>query len=127
MPDMPRTFRPAHLPSRAEQRRAHDRRRDEQEWRGWYKTARWQKLKQRVHVRDLYICQATGVMCKGRHPADDSPVADHIEEHEGDPDLFWDENNIRTVSKAYHDGERQREQAAQRGRGGGQKSTPPRR
>lgn len=115
MPEMPRTFRPAFMPTRIERNREHDRRRDEQEWRGWYKTARWQKLKRDVHVRDLYICQVTGVLCSGRHPADDSPVADHKVEHEGDPDLFWDMNNVRTVSKAFHDSERQKEQAAGRG------------
>jgi 5-methylcytosine-specific restriction protein A len=124
MPDMPRMFRPAHLPTRIEQRRDYDKRRDEQEWRGWYKTARWQKLKARVHVRDLFVCQVTGDLCAGKHPAPNSPVADHIVEHDGNPELFWDEANIRTVSKAFHDGERQREQ---RGGGAGQKSGPKRR
>lgn len=59
------------------------------------------------------------MLCSGKYPADDSPVADHIIEPDGDPSLFWDENNIRTVSKAYHDGERQRQQIAERGRGAG--------
>jgi 5-methylcytosine-specific restriction endonuclease McrA len=114
MPDMPKMFRPSHAQSRQEQRRDYDRRRDEREWRQWYKTARWQKLKQRVHVRDNFTCQATGVVCFGKHPAPNSPVADHKVEHHGDPDLFWDEENIRTVSKEFHDRERQREQNAQR-------------
>jgi len=127
MPDMPKMFRPAHLPSRREQRREFDQRRDEQEWRQWYKTARWQKLKLRVHARDLYTCKATGVLCSGKHPAPNSPVADHIAEHNGDAQLFWDEDNIRTVSKEFHDSERQREQIAARGRGVGRKSTTPRR
>ncbi|WP_189367669.1 HNH endonuclease [Mesorhizobium sp. M7A.F.Ca.ET.027.02.1.1] len=130
---MPKTFRPSRLAAaaqvdRIEQRREYDKRRDEQEWRGWYKTARWQKLKMRVHIRDLFVCQVTGILCVGKHPAPNSPVADHRIEHQGDPDLFWDEENVRTVSKAYHDGERQREQAAGRGRGGGSKvyrRTPP--
>lgn len=114
MPDMPKIFRPAHAPSRHEQRRDYDRRRDEREWRQWYKTARWQKLKQRVHVRDGFVCQVTGVICIGKHPAPNSPVADHKVEHRGNPDLFWDEKNIRTVSKEFHDRERQREQNVQR-------------
>lgn len=127
MPEMPRTFRPAHLPSRAEQRRGYDQRRDGCEQRGWYKTARWQKLKMQVHVRDLFMCQATGELCLGKHPAPNSPVADHIVEPNGDAALFWDEKNIRTVSKAFHDGDRQREQIAARGRGVGRKSRPSRR
>ncbi|WP_406871610.1 HNH endonuclease [Aminobacter sp. P9b] len=114
MPDMPKMFRPAHAPSRQEQRRDYDRQRDERESRQWYKTARWQKLKQRVHVRDLFVCQVTGVLCTGKHPAPNSPVADHKIEHGGDPALFWDEGNVRTVSKEFHDSERQREQNAQR-------------
>ncbi|MCV3209616.1 ATP-binding protein [Mesorhizobium sp. YC-39] len=108
MPDMPKMFRPAHLPTRIEQRRERDRKRDEEEWRGWYKTARWQKLKMRVHIRDLFTCRKTGVLLTGKFPAPNSPVADHIVKHEGDPVLFWDEENVQTVSKAYHDSEKQR-------------------
>ena len=119
MPEMPPTFRPVHMRKRAENRRDYDRKRDDREQRGWYKTARWQKLKIAVHVRDLYKCQVTGVPCFAKYPDGASPVADHIEEPMGDPDLFWDINNIRTVSKDYHDRERQREQSASRkGRGG---------
>jgi hypothetical protein len=28
----------------------------------------------------------------------------------GDPELFWDIDNVRTVTKEYHDGERQSQQ-----------------
>lgn len=122
MPTMPPTFRPAYMPSRTENRRDYDRKRDDGEQRRWYKTARWQKLKIDVHVRDLYTCQVTGVLCSGKHPAENSPVADHIVEPMGDEALFWDIDNIRTVSKEYHDGERQREQKqARTPRGGGSK------
>lgn len=100
---------------------ARNRQRDDQQpWRRWYKTAKWRALKERVHVRDRHICRVTGVRCVGKHPAPDSPVADHIvspgevwlmtgsiAETER---VFWDEANVRTVSKAYHDGARQREQ-----------------
>jgi len=122
MPIMPPTFRPKGVSSRLEQRREHDSRRDLQAQRQWYKTARWQKLKLAVHVRDQFVCQETGTLCVGKHPAHNSPVADHIIEPDGDPVLFWDQGNIRTVSKAYHDSERQREQIAARGRGAGRKS-----
>ncbi|MDF1606966.1 HNH endonuclease [Hoeflea sp. YIM 152468] len=125
MPEMPPTFRPAHMPTRQDNRRVYDQRRDDREQRRWYKTARWQKLKVKVHVRDLYVCQVTGVLCGGKYPTGNSPVADHITEPEGDPDLFWDIDNIRTVSKEYHDGERQREQARRRRPGGVVKSPQP--
>jgi len=114
---MPPVFRSRTAPTPLERDRDRDRRRDEAEQRRWYKTARWQKLKVAVHERDSYLCRATNVICLGKYPADDSPVADHVIEPNGDADLFWDMDNIRTVSKAFHDGERQREQIAQRGRG----------
>lgn len=77
-------------------------------WRKWYKTARWRALKDEVHLRDLYVCQKTGVLCSGKYPAPNSPVADHIVPHRGNEKLFWDPSNLQTVSKAYHDGEKQK-------------------
>ncbi|MGM4909135.1 HNH endonuclease [Rhizobium sp. 32_C3_N1_1] len=96
----------------AEAQRHHERDRS-QHWRAWYKTTRWQKLRQEVLVRDAYICQRTGVVCIGKHPAPNSPVADHKKPHHGDEQLFWDINNLHCVSKAYHDSEKQKEERAQ--------------
>lgn len=79
-------------------------------WSAWYRTARWQALRLFVFERDLYQCQQTGIICAGRHPAPDSPVADHVKPHRGDAALFWDPANIQTVAKAYHDAEKQREE-----------------
>jgi 5-methylcytosine-specific restriction endonuclease McrA len=79
-------------------------------WRAWYKTTRWQKLRQAVLVRDNYRCQKTGVLLMGRHPAPNSPVVDHVKAHRGDPELFWDERNLMAVSKAYHDSVKQAEE-----------------
>ncbi len=39
----------------------------------------------------------------GKYPAPKSPVVDHVRPHRGGPDLFWDEDNLQAVSKAYHD------------------------
>ncbi|MDR6757826.1 5-methylcytosine-specific restriction endonuclease McrA [Mycoplana sp. BE70] len=82
-------------------------------WRSWYKTSRWQKLRQKILLRDNYTCQQTGVMCVGKHPADNSPVIDHKIPHRGDERLFWDEDNLQVVSKAYHDSEKQKQERAQ--------------
>lgn len=71
--------------------------------RDWLNTARWQKLRLKILVRDEYTCQQTGVLLIGKHPAADSPVVDHIRPHRGDPDLFWDETNLQSVSKEWHD------------------------
>ena len=83
-------------------------------WRGWYKTTRWQKLRLEVLLRDGYVCQQTKVLCVGRYPAGNSPVVDHIVPHRGNPDLFWDMDNLQTVSKAFHDSTKQSQEAAQR-------------
>jgi len=73
----------------------------------WLNTARWQRLRLKVLTRDAYTCQQTGTLLSGRHPAANSPVVDHIEPHRGDPDLFWDEDNLQSVTKAWHDSTKQ--------------------
>ncbi len=83
-----------------------------QPWRKWYYTRRWKNLRKAVWLRDAYICRKTGTVCIGAYPAGNSPVADHIEQHHGDPALFWDIDNIQTVSKEYHDSEKQRGERA---------------
>ena len=72
-------------------------------WRKWYKTARWQRIRERVFVRDGFTCQRSGALCGGRGNDPDAPVANHKRPHRGDPALFWDEANIETVTKAVHD------------------------
>lgn len=81
-------------------------------WRALYKTARWQRLRQRILLRDNYTCKQTGVLCIGKYPAANSPVVDHRLPHRGVESLFWDENNLQTVSKAYHDSEKQKQERA---------------
>lgn len=76
-------------------------------WRRWYKTERWRKLRERILLRDLYICQQTGVVLVGRYPAPNSPVVDHRKPHRGDEALFWDEGNLVAVSKQWHDSTKQ--------------------
>lgn len=97
-------FAPDDEKARDKQRRVH------QPWRQWYKTKRWERLRQAVFIRDAYICQRTGIVCMGKSPAPDSAVANHKTPHRGNPRLFWDINNIETVSKEVHDGLIQREE-----------------
>jgi 5-methylcytosine-specific restriction endonuclease McrA len=94
-------------------------RRATQPWRAWYNTRRWKDLAQAVFVRDLYTCQRSGILCISKSPAPDSPVAHHKVPHQGDPHLFWDIDNIQTVSKAEHDGPIQQEERASGARSGG--------
>lgn len=82
-------------------------------WRKWYKTARWQRLRWDVLVRDRFTCQCG---C-GRLEADTSQlVADHIRPHRGDEALFWDPANLQCLAKACHDSAKQ--SAERRGRAG---------
>lgn len=75
-------------------------------WRKWYKTARWQKLRWSVLVRDLFTCQR----CR-RIEADTSQlVADHKTPHRGDEALFWDDRNLQCMCKPCHDKDKQREE-----------------
>ena len=78
--------------------------------RSWYKSTRWQHLRQAVLERDLYTCSHTGVILSGAHPAPNSPVVHHKVPHKGDERLFWDINNLEAVSKAWHDSEAQAEE-----------------
>ena len=73
----------------------------------WYRTEAWRRLRISVLERDRFTCRQTGVLLVGRHPAPDSPVVDHIRPHRGDPDLFWDPENLQSVSKAWHDSVKQ--------------------
>lgn len=75
-------------------------------WRKWYSTARWKRLKARVHLRDLYTCQM--VKCGKVISSSAERIADHKEPHRGDEHLFFDEENVWTLCKTCHDGAKQR-------------------
>lgn len=83
------------------------KRRQLQPWRNWYKLKRWFALRDRVFKRDLMICQQTGVLLTTRPNQPHSAIADHIIPHNGDPVLFWDEDNVQSVSKQWHDSVKQ--------------------
>ncbi|RBO54057.1 HNH endonuclease [Rhodovulum sp. BSW8] len=112
---------------RAAQSRSRDARLD---YRKWYKTARWQRLRWAALVRDHFRCRRCGAV----HPqltaecdalaaigqldlvTGSAPgfVADHIVPHRGDAGLFWDRANLQCLCKACHDRAKQREEAATR-------------
>lgn len=81
--------------------------RDEtQEWRKWYKTARWQKLRMSILVRDLFTCG----MCAKIEPITSQLVADHKLPHRGSACLFWKDTNLQCICKTCHDSEKQRQE-----------------
>ncbi len=77
-------------------------------WRAWYKTARWQKLRWSVLVRDLFTCQRPGCGYSTSETA--QLVADHRTPHRGDERLFWDADNLQCLCKPCHDRHKQREE-----------------
>lgn len=81
-------------------------------WRKWYNTQRWRDLRRMVLVRDGYKCRQTGALCTGRGNDAFAPVVDHIRPHRGDEALFWDPDNLQTVTKRWHDTVKQAQERA---------------
>lgn len=76
------------------------------EWRKWYKTARWQRLRWSVLERDLFTCCRCGQLVSDTKLL----VADHKRAHRGDEALFWDAGNLQCMCKTCHDRDKQREE-----------------
>jgi 5-methylcytosine-specific restriction endonuclease McrA len=100
---------------------AAERARDKARWqanslRALYSQKRWRALRLVILDRDLWTCLQTGVLLTGKAPAPHSAVVDHIVPHRGSLALFWDPANLQSVSKEYHDTEKQRIEAATRAR-----------
>lgn len=75
-------------------------------WRRWYKTARWQRLRESVLIRDQFTCRKCGTI-----ETDTSMlVGDHIVPHRGDPELFWSQANVQCLCKTCHDRDKQAEE-----------------
>ena len=91
--------------------RARDRR---VEYRSWYKTTEWRRLRWQALVRDLFTCQ----MCGRLEPDSSQLVGDHKQPHRGDRGLFFDIGNVWCLCKQCHDGTKQREERAAQGGGG---------
>ena len=60
---------------------------------GWYKLARWKRLRWATFVRDKFECQMCGRVSQPKGVF----VCDHIEPHRGDEKLFWDPDNLQTL------------------------------
>ncbi|MFN6976562.1 MAG: HNH endonuclease [Gemmobacter sp.] len=95
------------------------------DWRRWYKTAAWQRLRWQVLVRDAFTCARCGYeaapaaearvllaagradLVKGRAP---EMVADHVVPHRGNEALFWAETNLQCLCRTCHDSAKQRQE-----------------
>lgn len=72
-------------------------------YRPLYKTAEWQRLRERVLVRDRYTCQRPG--CGRLIVERKQAIVHHKRPHKGDRRLFFDETNCEVTCKPCHDGE----------------------
>lgn len=96
---------PPRLIAAPDDQRERQRFRDAQPWRAWYKTARWQKLRWRVLLRDLFTCQWPGC---GKVEADTSKLhADHKKRHGGVEERFFDEDGVETLCEHCHNSRKQ--------------------
>ena len=76
------------------------RRSETQAWQGWYKLARWKKLRD-AQLKAHPTCQCPH-NCGQR-----ATVVDHIKRHNGDPRLFWNPRNLQSMAKTCHDSRKQ--------------------
>lgn len=68
-------------------------------WRVWYSLKRWKILRIATFKRDRFKCQECGLIDGNTSRL----ICDHKTPHRGEPDLFWDENNVHTLCKPCHD------------------------
>lgn len=115
MPTRPASFRPRHLPVRAELRREYDaKRRQTKPWRALYKTPEWQ-ARRAAQLAAEPLCRR----CTARGLVTAATVVNHLERHHGDPVKFFC-SPVESLCKPCHDGEVQaqerEEEAFHRGR-----------
>ncbi len=92
-------------PGTSVSRQQYDRQRDTQAYRRWYKTARWQALRQR-QLDDEPLC----IMCKKAGRITVATVCDHRERHNGDYERFWS-GPFQSLCASHHSSDKQRDEA----------------
>src|SRR3546814_2674479 len=90
-----------------ERKREHEGRRGSARERGYTRT--WEKARL-VHLREHPLC----AMCARDGRTTAATVVDHVVPHRGDDRLFWDRTNWQSLCKPHHDGEKRREEEAER-------------
>lgn len=98
-----------------DKQRYHARSSEAREYRKLYSDPRWsgpRGIRKQAFLRDLYTCQRCGcIVIEGNRHHPRAAVANHKKAHKGDPELFFDIENVETVCKADHDTLIQREEA----------------
>lgn len=81
------------------------------EWRAWYRSPEWRRLRADVLLDAGYTC----VICRQAHADQRKLVCDHKVPHRGDRDLFFLRSNLQCLCKTCHDGAKQRAERSWRG------------
>lgn len=76
--------------------------RREPEYKRWYKTSRWQKLRAAFLAKHP-VC----VMCEAEGKTTKATVCDHIEPHRGDAAKFWS-GPYQALCQTHHSSDKQR-------------------
>jgi 5-methylcytosine-specific restriction enzyme A len=77
--------------------------------KAWYKTAWWQKARQRILLRDCYTCQHPG--CGRVVGGKGEAHIDHIEPHNDDKALFHcSDDGLQVLCAECHSGKKQAEE-----------------
>jgi 5-methylcytosine-specific restriction enzyme A len=63
--------------------------------RRWYYRDRWKRLREQVLVESCYTCTQCGRVA---HQLE----VDHIVKHEGNPELFWNRQNLQALCTDCH-------------------------
>ncbi len=127
MASKPKSFRVRGVASAEQREREYDRERDQQHWRKWYKTYRWQceraDFLAQPENQFCRRCEANGILNAGHLRSDGSLQTDprrmhlvvhHAVRHRGDPVLFWDRSKWEPICPDHHDSEAQAEEKAAR-------------
>lgn len=112
MPQAPKQYRPNRPKAQRPEQHWKSRNTD---YRGWYQSTPWKKLREAIITRDCGLCQEC--LRQGRdtplnvHASGDKPRAhvDHIRPHRGDYRLFMDEANLQTLCETCHSAKTARE------------------
>jgi 5-methylcytosine-specific restriction protein A len=105
MPTRAQPFRPPTQRTSIERKRDADRGRYTTPWRKWYKTAKWQAIRE----RQLSISPLCIMCLDDDETITSATVCDHITPHRGDEDLFWS-GPFQSLCAHHHNGAKQREE-----------------
>jgi hypothetical protein len=75
-----------------------------QPWRKWYWTARWRNI-----AREQFEKEPLCRKCLAQGALTPATVCDHVKQHHGDPDLFWN-GERQSLCDTHHSSTKQREE-----------------